>query len=82
LKLTVNGTDKAFPSTVDVAGLPALDIKSPLGTAIGTHTIAVKNPGPLAPKNPAPADQSALDDDKLADILLYLEVAISKYRHP
>ena len=41
------------------------------------HTLVIKNAGDLAPKTPQPDDLSAIDADKLLDVLLYIEYKLT-----
>lgn len=45
--------------------------------ALGERTVAVTAPGALAPDTPQPGDPSALDQDKLLDIALFLQVQLA-----
>ncbi len=40
-------------------------------------SLAVTRAGDFGPRSPAPSDPSALDDDKLRDVILYLEYAVA-----
>ncbi len=44
---------------------------------VGEHEFMVKNAGALAPAAATPGDTSAVDPEKLADIMLYLEYKVS-----
>jgi hypothetical protein len=60
-----------FTSDVGPAGLPSADAAGALVPGfLGDHTLTVVNGGDLAPETPAPGDVSALDPEKLHDILL------------
>jgi hypothetical protein len=78
LRLTLNGANQSgFIADDELGGLPATNVAGALGAGIvGTHSIAVSLPG-LAPDAPAAGDTSALDDEKIADILLYVETQVT-----
>lgn len=42
-----------------------------------THSLVVTNPGAVAPTTPAPGDSSAIDAEKLHDLLLYVDYTLS-----
>jgi len=73
----------AFQVSVDGSGF-ALDpslgnlLAAPLpaaftGTLVGTHTVVIENADDLGPDTPVPGDPSAVDPDKLADVLFYVD---------
>jgi hypothetical protein len=79
LALTVNGTPITdFARNVAVSGLYAADLGGLFAQGIhATHTVTVTNAGDLAPDAPAPTDLSALDENKLRNILLYIEYNVT-----
>jgi len=48
----------------------------PLGKLLGGHSLTVKQAGNLAPQAPQAGDPSALDAEKLLDVVLYVEYHI------
>jgi hypothetical protein len=74
-QLSIDGNAVAgFTADPALGGL----LSAPLPAAftanlIGTHTLTIDQAGNLAPASPQPGDTSAIDPDKLPDIVLYLE---------
>ena len=67
-----------FSTDPQLGDLPFVDITSILtGGIIGDQTFRVNNAGDLSPDSPSPGDVSAIDSEKLTDILLYLEYGLS-----
>jgi hypothetical protein len=54
-----------------------VDRVEPDRVQVRTHSLRVDAAGVLAPTNPAPGDQSALDDTKLLDVVLYVEYRLA-----
>ena len=55
-------------------GLPSADMTAAIGPAfLREHSLAVTAAGNLAPPAPVAGDLSALDADKLEDVLVYVE---------
>jgi hypothetical protein len=79
LQLKLNGDDvTGFAGDPTFSDLPTKDVAGALGSGIvGVHTIEIDDAGGLAPENPAPGDESALDESKIADILLYVETQVT-----
>jgi Tc toxin complex TcA C-terminal TcB-binding domain len=79
LTLKLDGANQTgFAAGAELGDLPSKDVSSVLSAGIvGEHTIEVVAAGDLAPEAPEPGDDSALDDDKLADILLYVQTMVS-----
>jgi hypothetical protein len=73
--LRVDGTDlTVFTADDDLGSLPAARIDGVFsGGLTGTRRLRVVSAGALAPAAPRPGDPSALDDEKLADILIHVE---------
>jgi hypothetical protein len=57
-------------------GLPYAPVGAPAPLR-GAHTLAITAPGGLKPTSPAPGDVSAVDSEKLHDILLYVEYTVA-----
>jgi hypothetical protein len=78
--LTVNGTTVSrFAPDQAVAGLPAVDVTARFAQGIqARHTIAVADAGDLAPDAPEANDRSALDENKLRNVLLYIEYRLTR----
>lgn len=66
---------KEFTRESSLGNLFAKDVGMS-GNPIGAHLLTVKNAGDLAP-TPVPGDVSALDADKLQDILLHVEFKLA-----
>jgi hypothetical protein len=63
----------AFEGAETLGGLPSGIVTSAFGAGlIGTHTITVANAGALAPVEPIPGDQAAIDPTRLEDVLLVI----------
>jgi hypothetical protein len=80
LRIAVDGAEPASPPLPDAAlgGLRAAPLPPAFGAAlVGEHTLAVVDAGELAPAAPPPGDASALDADRLADVLLYVEYRLA-----
>ena len=78
LKVKLNGTSvTGFASDVSFGGLPAksVSVAFPAGI-LGEHTIEIEDGGGLDLDPAEPGDDSALDDHKIADIMLYVEVRV------
>jgi Tc toxin complex TcA C-terminal TcB-binding domain len=79
LRLKLNGANQSgFVADADLGGLPAKNVAAALGAnVVGSHTIEIDQAGDLAPDAPAAGDLSALDDTKLADVLLFVETQLA-----
>ena len=79
LTFHLDGHDRAgFTAHADLVGLlGTADMSADYtGGLVGAHTIEVKDVGGLAPDAPSVGDPSALDEDKLLDIVLYFEYSV------
>lgn len=78
-RLSIDGVSPpTFTPDPDLGGLPAADVDPAFGSgALGERTLVVSDAGDLAPGAPRPGDPSALDADKLSDVLLYLEYGVA-----
>lgn len=74
-RINLDGADQAgFAADSEFGDLPARDVAAAVaGGIVGEHTFTLENAGGLGPDAPAPGDVSALDEEKIADILLYVE---------
>ncbi|MGN9919479.1 neuraminidase-like domain-containing protein [Micromonospora palomenae] len=62
-----------FPPATALGGLPTADVTAAFGASlVGTHTLAVVNPGALGVVDPVPGDVAVIDHDLLEDVLLVL----------
>ena len=86
-KISINGVEQTgFASDTKFGGLwtkglgkTEKDLNTLFKDGIqDKHTLAVVNAGDLAPDAPASGDTSAIDSQKLADIILYLEYKVIK----
>jgi hypothetical protein len=79
LKLKLNGHEvTGFAGGPLFADLPTADVAGRFGAGIvGVHTIEIDDAGDLAPDPAPPGDDSALDESKIADILLYVETKVT-----
>jgi hypothetical protein len=60
-----------------LGGLPAKAIKGQFVKAVnGSHTVAVGAPGALGPEGPQVGSGAALDQEKVEDVLLYVEYRV------
>lgn len=75
---TVNGaTVSGFVPDTDLGNLPAADVTTAFADGLtGDHTLTLTNAGDLSPDNPQAGDPTALDPEKLTDILLHLELRL------
>jgi hypothetical protein len=75
LELNFNGQRlTSFAAEVNLGG--AADegrLSSVYGKPLGGHTIAVADPGDLGVDSPVPGDDSAIDEQKIGDILLAID---------
>jgi len=76
--ISVDGTPlNGFVADATLGNLPGRPLPAAFtGKVIRTHALAVTNAGGLAPDAPPPGDVSALDSERLIDILLYLEYTV------
>ncbi|HZM78767.1 MAG TPA: neuraminidase-like domain-containing protein [Candidatus Limnocylindrales bacterium] len=66
-----------FTAQDELGGLPAADVTTAFTAGvIGRFELTVAQAGDLAPDSPTPGDPSAIDETKLADIMVYLEYAV------
>jgi hypothetical protein len=74
--LTVDGLPTTgFAADERFGGLPTVEVTSAFaGSLLGRHELAVTNAGQLAPTAPPAGDPSGVDDGRLHDILLYLDI--------
>jgi hypothetical protein len=81
LQIDINGVGTArFAEDAAFAGLKSAAITPAFAAGmIRDHNVMITNAGDLAPAVPRPGDQSAIDSDKLTDIVLYLEYRV---QHP
>lgn len=79
LSISLNDTPiTGFTADATFGGLRAKTAGTALAAGIvATHTIEIGDAGDLAPEAPVPGDDSALDDRKIADILIYVEVRVA-----
>jgi hypothetical protein len=79
LRISLNDTPiTGFTADATFGGLGAKTAGTALaGGIVATHTIEIAAAGDLAPETPAPGDESALDDQKIADILIYVGVQVA-----
>ncbi len=79
LKIKLNGSViTGFKGDPLFGGLPAKAAGDALTSGIlGKHTIEIDSAGDLAPEPAEPGDDSALDESKLADIILYIDTQVS-----
>lgn len=76
LQLAVDGTTLSGFAP-DIAGLSGVALPPAFGASLrGSHVVSVVAPGDLAPSTPTAGDASALDADKLLDLLVYVEYSI------
>jgi Tc toxin complex TcA C-terminal TcB-binding domain/Neuraminidase-like domain/Salmonella virulence plasmid 28.1kDa A protein len=77
--LSIGGTAAAaFAADPTLGGMAAADVTTAFaGGVLGEHRLTVINGGDLTPGAPEPGDPSAVDADKLLDVLLYLELRLS-----
>lgn len=76
-RLRLGGVElTGFTPDATLGNLPSVSADAGLAPAfLGEHTLTVLNPGKLAPDKPLPGDASAIDADKLRDVLLVVEYA-------
>ena len=73
-----SNSQTGFSTDPQLGDLPFVDITGLFAGGItGDHTFRVNNARELSPDSPSPGDQSAIDSEKLTDILLYVEYGIS-----
>ena len=82
VRLAVDGNERSsFVADPQLGGFPVVDVTDLLAAgAHGNHTIAVLQAGPLALDAPQPGDPSALDEEKLADIMLQVRYTVAAER--
>ena len=81
----INGSDQSsFARDSTLGKLWKKDLGSLFSTGLleangqpKEHTLVIKNAGDLAPTTPQPDDLSAIDADKLLDVLLYIEYKLT-----
>lgn len=76
--ISVDGTAvSGFVADATLGDLPGQPLPGTFtGNVVATHILRVDNAGGLAPDAPPPGDVSALDSERLIDILLYLEYTV------
>jgi hypothetical protein len=74
-QLSVDGTAvTGFATDPTLGNLLAAPLPAAFtGSLVGPHSIVIDNAGNLGPTSPQPGDPSAIDPDKLADVLFYVE---------
>ena len=79
VRLAVDGTERSsFVSDAALGGCAVVDVTDLFaGGAHGQHRLAVLQAGSLAPDAPRPGDPSALDDEKLADVVLQVSYIVA-----
>jgi hypothetical protein len=79
VRLAVDGTERStFVPDPQLGGFPVADVTDLFAAgAHGSHTIAVLQAGPLAPDAPQPGSPSALDEEKLQDVMLQLRYIVA-----
>lgn len=77
-KVSINGTEQSgFLKDAAVGDLYAKDLGNLFNAGIQKeHTLIITAGGDLAPENPPPGPVSAVDADKLMDMILYIEYQI------
>ncbi len=75
VQFAVDG-EPAAGFTDDVGGLPTTALTVFKNAVRGKHTLAVKAANSLAPSAPQVGDISAIDGQKLLDVLIYLEYSL------
>jgi hypothetical protein len=70
------GAFAADQSKTVVGGLPAVDLQGTFAI-LGKHTLVVSTAAGLAPNAPQVGDLSAIDRQKLVDVLLYVEYNVT-----
>ena len=77
--LTVDGQPAGVFGVQDksvLGALPAVDLQG-IATVLGKHTLVVTTAAGLAPDEPQVGDLSAIDRQKLIDVLLYVEYNVA-----
>jgi hypothetical protein len=79
VRLAVDGTKRSgFVADAALGGCAVVDVTDLFaGGAHGSHTLAVLQAGSLAPNAPRPGDPSALDDEKVADVVLQVSYTVA-----
>lgn len=72
--VSIDGTQLAgFAPDASLGGLPAVDVGAPFASGLyREREWKVHAAGDLGPDTPVPSDPSALDEDKILDVLLYV----------
>ena len=80
LALSLDGTPlTSFTAQTDLGGLPGTDARAALsGRVLGSHELRVTAAGELAPDTPTRGSPSAFDDEKLLDVLLYVQFTLGE----
>lgn len=84
-QIEINGSNQSgFTRDSNLGNLWAKDLGNLFSTGLlgangqsKEHTLVIKNAGDLAPATPQPGDSSAIDSDKLLDVLLYVEYKLT-----
>ncbi len=76
-RLAVDGQElSSFAADAELGGLPARDAAAAfVPDVIGDHVFAVVEPDTLAVEDPVPGDLSAIDADKLNDVIVFVDYA-------
>ena len=79
LDISIDGTQFAgFAPDASLGNLPAVDLGALFANGLyRERELKVHAVGDLAPDAPVPGDPSALDEDKLLDVILYLEYQLA-----
>ncbi|MCJ8280894.1 MAG: hypothetical protein MJK14_13670, partial [Rivularia sp. ALOHA_DT_140] len=85
VQVEINGSNQSsFARDSTLGNLWAKDLGNLFSTGLlesngqpKEHTLIIKNAGDLAPTTPQPDDLSAIDADKLLDVLLYIEYKLT-----
>jgi len=79
LTLAVRDTPfNVFAADAQLGSLPATNLGAVFGAGVlGRHQFRVVAAGALAPDAPIPGDQSAIDDGKLLDVILFVEYRVA-----
>ncbi|BDC46004.1 neuraminidase-like domain-containing protein [Paraburkholderia terrae] len=77
-KIKINGQGiSGFANTPEFPGWCSADMQGAIAAGLlGKHTMAIEQPGDLAPPGPAPNDPAACDPERLLDLALYVEIGL------
>jgi hypothetical protein len=78
LDISINSTPTTgFTTDSRFGDQPSADISNVLTSGIiGDHTVMVNSAGDLSPDSPGPGNLSAINSEKLIDIMLYLKYGV------